>query len=163
MSPSFAASVGFDHRLPESELRDTSKAADGLRYSLRNQKLYIPPKFRAALLYWFHRYCWWPGLSADVAKYIGGCLPKPALFQMVSLDCVGPREWGGGKRWIVVAIDHCSRFMVTKTLVSPPCGADSVRFLEEAWVPYFGSAEGVLVDRGSEFVDSNFRTRKGMQ
>eukprot|EP01069_Polyplicarium_translucidae_P001770 Polyplicarium_translucidae@DN1799_c0_g1_i1.p1 len=206
MSPAFhAASTRVDHRLPMTseileeynvcpapELRETSVAVDGLRYSLRTGKLYIPPKFRAALLYWFHygkygghhgvnrtrrrtsRYCWWPGLPKDVKEYIGSCLPctryrpanlkslrglltKPTLFQMISLDCVGPRDWHGEKKWILVTVDHCTRYMITKALHSPPTGETTVMFLKEHWLPYFGSCEAVLVDRGSEFIETSVR------
>eukprot|EP01071_Lankesteria_metandrocarpae_P014734 Lankesteria_metandrocarpae@DN8875_c0_g1_i1.p1 len=35
---------------PEDELRDTYLATDGLRYSVRFNKLYIPPMYRAAIV-----------------------------------------------------------------------------------------------------------------
>ena len=61
------------------------------------------------------RLCWWPKLKSCVQAYIECCLPcararpvhpnsfrglleKPGLFQMVSLDCIGPRTWHEAKQ-----------------------------------------------------------------
>ncbi|MEK6249061.1 MAG: DDE-type integrase/transposase/recombinase, partial [Planctomycetales bacterium] len=177
---------------PESDLRETYSAPDKLRYSLRNNRLYIPDAFRPAIIHWFHfsrfgghhginrttrrinRHCWWPRPSKSVAEYISKCLPcaryrtpnsrslkgtleKPLLFQLISLDCVGPRDWQGTKHWIIVAIDHHSRYMVTQTLQHSPNAAATQEFLEMFWLPYFGAPQAILTDRGTEFTSAAFR------
>lgn len=43
-----------------------------------------------------------------------GVLEKPGAFQLVSLDCIGPMNWHGVKRWVLVIICHASRFMATE-------------------------------------------------
>lgn len=68
---------------PEDELRLTNSLKDGLRYGVKSRRLYIPPKFRGVVIYWFHyskfgghqgvnstvrrmrKVCWWPTLFAS--------------------------------------------------------------------------------------------------
>jgi transposase InsO family protein len=77
---------------PKEDTRLTYVAADGLRYSTKNHKMYVPPTLRDAFMFWIHgsRYgghmginrtirrlqasCWWPGLSKDVTAYVTSCL-----------------------------------------------------------------------------------------
>eukprot|EP01066_Platyproteum_vivax_P006324 Platyproteum_vivax@DN2122_c0_g1_i1.p1 len=78
---------------PEEELRQTVLLNDGLRYSSTNHYLYIPPRFRESLIFWFHAsrfggHCgisrsirrlkankiWWPNLAKDVRNYVNNCL-----------------------------------------------------------------------------------------
>eukprot|EP01069_Polyplicarium_translucidae_P005167 Polyplicarium_translucidae@DN2733_c0_g1_i1.p1 len=47
--------------------------------------------------------------------------------------------------------------MITQTIASPPSAAAIVHFLEYKFVPYFGSPEAVLMDRGSEFIADEVR------
>eukprot|EP01068_Selenidium_serpulae_P018877 Selendium_serpulae@DN6493_c1_g1_i7.p2 len=79
---------------------------------------------------------WWPNMSDDISKYVGlcpvcragamirlgspieGALSKPTLFALVSLDFVGPRTYGGVKTWILVIIDHYSRFVVARPVAA---------------------------------------------
>eukprot|EP00923_Selenidium_pygospionis_P058219 GHVN01102180.1.p2 GENE.GHVN01102180.1~~GHVN01102180.1.p2 ORF type:complete len:106 (-),score=9.73 GHVN01102180.1:601-918(-) len=43
------------------------------------------------------------------ARAATGHLEKPELFDLVSLDFVGPRKFGRLQRWILVLFDHYSR------------------------------------------------------
>ena len=89
--------------MPKEEEKDTYESDDGLRYSIRTNRLYIPPKCRELFLYWFHtsrfgghcgvnrtvrrlnRWVWWPKIAQDTQSYIKNCLvcirhgapPKP--------------------------------------------------------------------------------------
>jgi len=76
---------------PDEE-KMTFEGQDGLRYSLRTQKLFIPVVWRESFLFWMHgsrfgshcgvnrtirrlaRWVWWPGLSKDVREFVKGCL-----------------------------------------------------------------------------------------
>ena len=70
----------------------TYRAADGLRYSLRTDRLFVPKNCRDLFLFWFHcsrygghcginrtirrinKWVWWPNLSQDVRDYVKQCL-----------------------------------------------------------------------------------------
>ena len=65
---------------------------DGLRYSLKTSKLFIPQKWRDIILYWFHNspggghcganrtsrrmknWVWWPNQRQDIQQYTKQCL-----------------------------------------------------------------------------------------
>eukprot|EP01071_Lankesteria_metandrocarpae_P011912 Lankesteria_metandrocarpae@DN5478_c0_g1_i3.p2 len=65
---------------------------DGLLYSLRSGKLFVPKSLREAFMFWFHasrygshmgvgrtvrrmsKWVYWPKMKRDVAEYIGSCL-----------------------------------------------------------------------------------------
>jgi len=175
------------------ELRDTYETSDGLRYSVRFDRLFIPQRFRAAVTYWFHcgkfgghygvggtwrrmrKLMWWPNMKEFVADYVSKCLPccryrplqgrtlrgmleKPWLFQMVSLDCVGLMDWQGKTNfWIIVIIDHASRYVVTKLWSVKPTAKSIASVFSDMWLAYFGTPDVILCDRGSEFVGREFR------
>ena len=40
--------------MSESDLRQTFEGPDGIKYSLKNKKLYVPPGLGETLRYWFH-------------------------------------------------------------------------------------------------------------
>ena len=86
-----------------------------------------------------NRHFSWPGLPKDTAKFISQCvlcnclrpittapgtakaLDKPTLFSLVSLDFIGPLRFHNNVScFIHVALDHCSRFMVTAVEASTP-------------------------------------------
>nr|ABV45228.1 unknown [Ascogregarina taiwanensis] len=92
--------------MPEEDKRMTFEASDQLRYSLRTNKLYVPPSCRELFMYWFHgsrygghcgvnktvrrlnRWVWWPRAAQDVQEYVKQCLvcirqaapPKPIII-----------------------------------------------------------------------------------
>jgi hypothetical protein len=74
------------------------------------------------------KWVWWPKISRSIQEYVAGCLvcsrrqrptrtalkgllSRPMPLELVSLDCVGPRRWGGIQYYYVVLIDHCTRFV----------------------------------------------------
>ena len=175
---------------PREELRGTVEGEDGLKYSVRSYKLYVPPPLREPFLYWFHasrygghggsnrtlrrmnKWVWWPAMHADVKAYVDRCLlcvrkgalvsktlrsvlDRPMPFQLVSLDHVGPRKWGGREVHYLVIIDHCSRFVVA--MVAEDCEADTTRdLMDKRWCSIFGAPEVVLTDRGPAFRGQGF-------
>lgn len=79
---------------------------------------------------------WWPKLATDVAEFISACLlcqclrsePKKEglgtfdrvkISELVSLDYVGPRRIKGRDNYILVAIDHYTRFAMGATTTEP--------------------------------------------
>ena len=84
------------------------------------------------------KFVWWNRLAQDVREYVDKCLickrvhqhpsaptvlnilTKPRLFQLVSLDFVGPREVNGVKSHYIVSIDHASRFVASTLSLFPP-------------------------------------------
>lgn len=75
-----------------NDLNDTYISNDNLRYHIRTNKLYIPPRLQESFLYWFHVtragfhlginrtirrlrcWVWWPKLAQTVSNYISSCL-----------------------------------------------------------------------------------------
>jgi transposase InsO family protein len=115
---------------------------------------------------------WWPQLTRDVSQYVGSCiyclrrtpprvktikgaLTRPGLFDLVSVDYVGPRTVNGIDYHILVLVDHASRFVMAK--VTTKTSAVHVReCLEEQWCAVFQTPAAVLSDRGSEFRSAYF-------
>jgi hypothetical protein len=120
------------------------------------------------------KFVWWPQMQQAVVEFINACpicnaikplpsgggeqraLNAPNLFQTISLDFVGPRQFRGVKTWILVIVDHYSRFMITV-----PTNSTASPFLEEAvrehWVAKFGIPRYFLCDRGPEFTAETFK------
>ena len=122
------------------------------------------------------RYFGWPGLPADAAKFVKSCLlcncfrriPTHAVtaagsmgqtttFSTLSLDFIGPLNFASrGQRFIHVAIDHASRFLVTRVEASTPTAKSVLAFVQEAWIPYFGVPRTILTDRGTQYTADAF-------
>ena len=78
--------------MSEADIKSTYLSTDDLRYSIRTNRLYIPPNCREIFMYWFHcarygghcginrtirrmaRWIWWPTMSADTRAFIKQCL-----------------------------------------------------------------------------------------
>ena len=121
------------------------------------------------------RFVWWPKLQASVQDFIASCpicnslkplrrtggtvgaLDRPRLFQLVSMDYVGPRTYNN-KTWsIFVMIDHYSRFMVT-TVAPQQTAGGAITSLRDHWVAKFGVPRMVLCDQGPQFQAQRFQT-----
>ena len=120
------------------------------------------------------KWVFWPGMKNDVAKYIDACLVckragvphvpylRDALmatvpFQTISLDHVGDRDWNGRTVRYLVIVDHASRFMVARSVLS--YGSEEViSVLKNCWISIFGSPEVVVVDQGTAFTSDKFRS-----
>lgn len=88
--------------------------------------------------------------GALVSKTLRGVLDRPLPFQLVSLDHVGPRKWGGVEVHYLVIIDHFSRFVVA--MVAKDTTADTTRdLMDKHWSSVFGAPDVVLTDRGPAF------------
>jgi transposase InsO family protein len=122
------------------------------------------------------RYYGWPRLPADAQRFVKSCLlctclrhfPMPhgresaldslTLFGLVSLDFIGPLKYPSNIfRYVLVAVDHYSRFMVAQVLDHTPVSGDVREFFLGRWLPYFGVPRAVLTDRGSPFVSNETR------
>jgi hypothetical protein len=120
------------------------------------------------------KYVWWPNLQLSVVDFINACpvcnslkphrtlkeqmstLNKPQLFQMVSMDYIGPRTYWASSHHILSIVDHYSRYMVT--VVSPTTSAlQAKEALQDHWVAKFGAPQAILTDRGTEFTAHVFR------
>eukprot|EP00917_Polyrhabdina_sp_WS-2016_P011649 GHVP01025672.1.p1 GENE.GHVP01025672.1~~GHVP01025672.1.p1 ORF type:complete len:400 (-),score=18.33 GHVP01025672.1:452-1651(-) len=177
--------------LTSYEERDTFLHKDKLRYHHRTQRLFIPKKFRKAIIYWWHmgpygahhgarrtskslkRHLWWPNLDQEVLAFTNACpicvrhrpiptrtllgtLTKPGLFELISVDGIGPIEWEGNAQYIYCIVDHATRFLVAETTNCHITAQFAVSSLNQRFVRYFGASEAVLCDRGSEFRAKEF-------
>lgn len=179
--------------MTEEDKKATYVAPDELRYSLRTNRLYIPPNCREVFLYWFHcsrygghcgvnrtirrmsRWVWWPKMNESVRDFIKQCLicirhgrpPKqssvsgvltrPLPFQLVSLDLVGPLNWGSQGWTYLCIVDHYSRYMVTRATDKPVTADWICRTFEEAWLGVFQAPATILSDRGPQFRSAIYR------
>ena len=117
---------------------------------------------------------WWPRMASDVRDFVNKCLlcamnaplprlpsfrgilSRPQLFQLISLDFVGPHSWGSLKVNFVVIIDHASRFVFARPV--PGHTTDqAIQVLREFWVPTFGAPQAILCDNGSAFKANQFK------
>ena len=124
-----------------------------------------------------NRHFSWPGLSKDTAAFISKCvlcncmrslptkpgtanaLDSPTLFSLVTLDFIGPLRFHDYVSCFVhVAMDHCSRFMVTSVEMCTPTAASVIRFMENKWLPQFGAPRAILTDRGTQYTAGAFTT-----
>ena len=115
------------------------------------------------------KYVYWRNMHESVRTYISGCLlckrnstlcrseisevmERKVPFAVVSMDAFFHRIHGI-QHCVIVAIDHCTRFMVTQ-VVDQETGVTYVGLLKLLWVPYFGAPQAVLVDNkvGNDFV-----------
>jgi len=119
------------------------------------------------------KYVFWPGMRKTIEEIVGGCilcnlmktlntrstvrgaLNKPRLFELISLDFIGKRTFRGKSYYILVIIDHFSRFMLAKSSNSPSEMA-VIHVLQREWLPSFGSPGGVLCDHGGAFIGGDF-------
>ena len=113
----------------------------------------------------------WPGMRQDVNQYLRTCnicqkrerrrgeaplqpIIKPATpFYQIGIDIMGPlpRTWTG-KRYVVVAIDHFSKWVEAQALEAND--AQSVlTFIYEEIICRHGVPQIITSDRGSEFVN----------
>jgi hypothetical protein len=120
------------------------------------------------------KFIWWPRMHQAVQEFIQSCpvcnaikplrskggekkaLDKPQLFQMISVDFVGPRKLHDEEWYFLVIVDHYSRFMVAHA--SQEATAEgAITTLRDKWVAKFGAPLAVLSDRGAQFTSTKFK------
>jgi hypothetical protein len=113
---------------------------------------------------------WWLGLSADVARVVGGCsecdrvraafnakhptlqpLPIKGLFYRWGLDFAGPLpESQGGNKYVLVMVEHFSKTIILTPTRDKEPSTVAAAFTRE--VPTrFGACAELVTDRGGEF------------
>ena len=120
-----------------------------------------------------NKFFWWPKLHRTVSEYVRSCLlcqrrqtraehpvlhgvlTRPAAFQLVSIDFVGPLQHNEQVWYYAVGIDHFSRFVQAVTSAGPDTN-HAIRFLRDHWILPFGCPDCVLTDRGPAFRSSDF-------
>jgi len=114
-------------------------------------------------------YFWWPSLNNDVYQHVSSCwicarktlrtptrtirdvLSRPTLGELVSLDYVGPRHYYSVNYYVLVIVDHATRFMVTHCLDKPPTAKDTFDAFMNQWTQVFHLPHTVLTDNGRHF------------
>lgn len=120
------------------------------------------------------KYVWWPNMQSTVVQFINSCpicsaikplrstggtvgaLNRPNLFDLVSVDFIGPRKFINKSFYILVIVDHYSRFMVaiTSNTTANPVAENILR---DHWVSKFGIPRAILADRASCFTSKLFK------
>ena len=115
--------------------------------------------------------CWWPTIKTDITQWLKSCptcqvhgrndlIPRlPAVvpandlepFQRWSIDFIGRLPTTeNGNRWIITAIDHCTRWPIAKAI--PEATEEAVGlFIYEEIVSRFGVPMEIMSDRGRSF------------
>ena len=122
----------------------------------------------------YHRasqFYYWPGMKADIIQYVRTCRTcqqnqrrkgeaplepiqkHPIPFYQVGIDIVGPLPRTlTGKRYIVVAVDHFTKWVEARAL-HDATAQSIVPFIYEEIICRHGVPEVLSSDRGSEFVN----------
>jgi transposase InsO family protein len=120
------------------------------------------------------KYVWWPNLQLTVTDFINSCpicnsikplpttkghqgaLESPGLFTMISMDFIGPRTYLNKVFYILVIVDHYSRYMVTVVTYTreTPTVETAMR---DHWVSKFGVPKLVIADKAGEFKDHTLK------
>ena len=77
-------------------------------------------------------------------------MEHPVALEMVSLDHVGPINYRTSKFWLLVIIDHATRYMIT-TIVQQVDAETTWRRFNFFWVTPFGVPRYILTDNGTAF------------
>ncbi|XP_064475418.1 uncharacterized protein K02A2.6-like [Ornithodoros turicata] len=114
----------------------------------------------------------WPGMRRFISGYVRRCtdcqrrkhlpsapqgllqpIPPPAApFQRLGIDLLGPFPVSAdGNRWVVVCVDHYTRYAETKVLPTATA-PDVASFLLEQVILRHGAPRELLSDRGSAFL-----------
>ena len=114
---------------------------------------------------------YWPGMERDIKEYVRTChicqkrerrcgeAPLEPIkkgtkpFQQVGIDVMGPLPRSlTGKRYIVVAVDHFTKWVEARALEE--ADAQSIAgFIYEDIITRHGIPQKITTDRGSEFVN----------
>ena len=73
------------------------------------------------------------------------------------MDAIGPRKVDGFDWWIIIVIDHYSRYGLAQAVRSFTSAA-ARDFLARRWIASFGVPHAVLTDQGRQFVGEPFRS-----
>ncbi|OIR56707.1 MAG: uncharacterized protein A8A55_2544 [Amphiamblys sp. WSBS2006] len=112
----------------------------------------------------------WRGMTKMVQRIVDGCVtcqknkkgeatrtqvtpltPPDGPFQRWGMDFVGRMpETANGKKWILVAIDHFSKWPVAEA-VQEASAKTVIEFVKKHIVANFGIPEEIITDRGSAF------------
>jgi transposase InsO family protein len=125
----------------------------------------------------------WKNLARDVEEVVKQCpvcqvhchergqhlklqpLPTVGLFKRWGIDVMGPfRETVSRKQYVILAIDHFSRWVVAKAVPSPTA-EETVRFIQEEIVYHYGVPEELVSDQGTNFTSQymqQFASRLGI-
>lgn len=116
----------------------------------------------------------WPGLYRSVQRYVQACaecqrrkrptqapsgllqpLPCPSRpFERVGIDLIGPLHTSSsGNRWVVVAIDHLTRYAETSALPTATAEDVATFFLTNILLRH-GAPHTLLSDRGRVFLSA---------
>lgn len=120
------------------------------------------------------KYVWWPKMFSTVQSFVSSCpicnaikpirkqsgekdvFKRAQLFEIVALDHIGPRRYQDVSYYILVMIDHYSRFMVAVTSTS--CSAQTtLDDFKLHWIAKFGVPKIILTDHGTAFTSTIFR------
>lgn len=113
---------------------------------------------------------WWPRMSADIEDKVRSCLicarikrvPGPAhevpsgnldvprALDIVSLDHIGPITFGTRRVFVLVMIDHATRFMVA-SLQGYASAEETLDIFVSQWMDVLGVPKAILTDNGSAF------------
>lgn len=116
---------------------------------------------------------WWSSMQQDVSDYVSSCEacnrekqrrrnpdvalgsnPQPAYpFHIISIDHVGPLQTSEDFKYILVIIDHFSRWAIAVPVRDTEAPTTALALYEEVY-NRFGVPKMLISDRGSSFVNA---------
>ena len=119
-----------------------------------------------------NKFVWWKGMGQSVKEYVGGCLlcvrrtpprvktlrgalTKALPLQLISLDYIGPRFISEVPWYILIIIDHATRFVMADC-ANAKSAAHCLKCLRDRWCMVFQAPMAILTDRGAEFRERIF-------
>lgn len=120
---------------------------------------------------------WWPGLQMSVRAYISSCFfckknkktsgpltgelhpipPPPTVFYLLGLDHLGPfKKTKSGNRHILVAIDHFSKWIIAKPVMSTSTTLVQ-QFLKTEVITNHSYPRHIITDRGTAFTSKSLQ------
>ena len=124
------------------------------------------------------RQYYWQRMQVDVQETVRACdvcqrhrndgatstdvavtpLDVSELFERWGIDVMGPMdETVDGKKYVILAIDHFSRWTVARAIASPTA-AETVRFIEEEIVRNYGIPRILISDQGTNFMSQQLQS-----
>lgn len=92
----------------------------------------------------------------SMTKGLTHTLSRPNLFQLISIDFIGPRRVFATNFYVMIIVDHHSRYMITTILdiITNPLPQEDIR---DHWISKFGVPITILADRDPVFISKSFQ------
>lgn len=82
-----------------------------------------------------------------------------APFEIVAMDIFGPIQYHQKEQYVLVMIDHFTRYVILSSVTRTVTSQDIWRLLLEKWISIFGTPRILLTDNASIFTSTFLLTK----